>query len=294
MCVDKFAITGQPVIPAPAQMARQAQSPTLLKDWSAVKGDFRARFAEGEPEIVAAQKLRYQVFNVELKEGLDTAHANERDADEFDAVCDHLIVEETHTGRIVGTYRMQTGAQALCRIGYYCEREFDFAVFEPVRFELVELGRACVARHARNLLVLSLLWRGVAHYALAAGARYLTGCSSLTSTNPAEGVALYQLFVQEQIVSGDFPTVPLESLDCRPLSHGAKVNAPKTPKLMQAYLQLGARICGPPAFDAAFKTIDFLTILDLHRIPHAHLIKLLGLEDAADLQRDQSSPSGTP
>ncbi len=256
-----------------------------LADWTSTKGGFRVRFAMNADDIKKAQKLRYQIFNVELKEGLDTAHATGRDEDEFDAVCQHLIVEEIHSGQIVGTYRMQSGAQALCNRGYYCEREFEFSVFEPVRFEFIELGRACVARHARNLLVISLLWRGIAHYAFSAGVRYLAGCSSLTSQTPAEGVALFEVFARENLLSPDFPTVPLRHLDCRLLAKG-KTNAPKTPKLMQAYLHLGAKICSPPAFDAEFKTIDFLTVLDLHKISHAHLLKLLGLEDSASLQRD--------
>jgi len=43
--------------------------------------------------------------------------------------------------------------------------------------------------------------------------------------------------------------------------------APKIPKLLRAYLSIGAKICGPPALDRQFKTIDFLTLLDLHSLP---------------------------
>ncbi len=39
------------------------------------------------------------------------------------------------------------------------------------------------------------------------------------------------------------------------------------PKLLRAYLTLGAQICGPPALDRQFKTIDFLTALDLQSLP---------------------------
>jgi putative hemolysin len=35
------------------------------------------------------------------------------------------------------------------------------------------------------------------------------------------------------------------------------------PKLLRAYLTLAAKICGPPALDPNFKTIDFLTLMDL-------------------------------
>jgi putative hemolysin len=38
---------------------------------------------------------------------------------------------------------------------------------------------------------------------------------------------------------------------------------PKIPKLLRTYLAIGARIAAPPAWDRAFGTIDFLTLLDL-------------------------------
>ena len=38
---------------------------------------------------------------------------------------------------------------------------------------------------------------------------------------------------------------------------------PHIPRLLSAYLALGAAICGPPAIDREFRTIDFLTWLDL-------------------------------
>jgi putative hemolysin len=42
--------------------------------------------------------------------------------------------------------------------------------------------------------------------------------------------------------------------------------AVQIPKLLRAYLTLGAKICGPPALDRQFKTIDFLTLLDLETL----------------------------
>jgi len=35
----------------------------------------------------------------------------------------------------------------------------------------------------------------------------------------------------------------------------------------RTYLELSAKMCGPPAIDPEFRTIDFLTLLDLERIP---------------------------
>jgi putative hemolysin len=42
---------------------------------------------------------------------------------------------------------------------------------------------------------------------------------------------------------------------------------PDPPRLFRAYLDISARLCGPPAIDREFGTIDFLTLLDLQAIP---------------------------
>ena len=44
----------------------------------------------------------------------------------------------------------------------------------------------------RNLNVLHLLWRGIATYADERKARFLIGCSSLSSQEPAEGEGMYR------------------------------------------------------------------------------------------------------
>src|SRR5689334_18801122 len=143
--------------------------------------NYRVRLAQTADDVRRAQRLRFEVFNLELNEGLAESHFNGLDADTFDSVCDHLLIEESHTGEIVGTYRLQTGNVAAANHGYYSEREFDFNVYEPLRSQVIELGRACVDKAHRNFSVLHLLWRGIATYALERNARFLVGCSSLTS-----------------------------------------------------------------------------------------------------------------
>ena len=216
-------------------------------------------------DLVLAQRLRYEVFNLELHEGLSAAFETGLDADAFDEVCDHLIVRERETGHVVGTYRMQTGAHAARHRGYYSEREFNFAPFEPVRAEVLELGRACVAAAHRNYVVLGLLWKGIATYAQQHGARYLVGCSSLTSQDEAAGLAVYRELAAKHLVDSPWQTRPQIGWRCSPLN-GRGTPVP-VPKLMRAYLTLGARICGDPAIDREFSTIDFLTWLDLRAMP---------------------------
>lgn len=230
-------------------------------------GSYQLRLASTTAELQAAQRLRFEVFNLELNEGLDSAYLSGLDSDRFDAICDHLIVEHLATRQIVGTYRLQTGTFAGAHEGYYSEQEFDFTPYEPVRDELVELGRACVHREHRKLCVLNLLWRGIARYASVRGARYLIGCSSLTSQDAAFGQAMYQQLSREHLAAKAFRTLPLPDFALPLVEVSGECGPP--PRLLRAYLALGAKICGPPALDREFKTIDFLTLQDLKTIPDA-------------------------
>ena len=225
---------------------------------------YATRLARNSDEVRAAQALRYEVFNLELNEGLEQSHMTGLDEDPFDAVCDHLIVEHLPTGRIVGTYRLQSGLNAEAYRGYYCAQEFEFEMFEPLRTQMIELGRACVHGQHRNLVVLGLLWKGIADYAMLRGGRYLFGCSSITSQDPAVGASAYADLCRKHLAQPQWRTRPLPEYDC-PLDQLC-AESPKIPKLLRAYLTLGAKICGPPALDRQFKTIDFLTLLDLETL----------------------------
>ncbi|HTL58278.1 MAG TPA: GNAT family N-acyltransferase [Candidatus Limnocylindrales bacterium] len=235
---------------------------------------YRTRLACNPDEVRDAQRLRFEVFNLELNEGLAESFTTGRDEDPFDAVCDHLVVEHLPSARIVGTYRLQTGVNAQNYLGYYSAQEFDFLAFERLRPEIVELGRACVHRQHRNLIVLGLLWKGIADYAQQHGARYLLGCSSLTSQDPTVGASAYADLCRRHLAPLEYRTTALASFEC-PLEQLA-AEAPKIPKLLRAYLTIGAKICGPPALDRQFKTIDFLTLLDLHALPSAVRSRFVG------------------
>jgi putative hemolysin len=97
------------------------------------------RLARSADEVRRAQRLRFEIFNLEFGEGLAASHAIGLDVDPFDEFCDHLLVEEVTTGEIVGTYRLQTGQLAAANLGYYSEREFDFAPYKPFRCEVIGL-----------------------------------------------------------------------------------------------------------------------------------------------------------
>jgi len=231
--------------------------------------------ANNPQEKADAFRLRFLVFNLELNEGLESAYATGYDTDEFDAVCDHLIVEHKPTGRVIATYRMQTGATAAANLGYYSEREFDFSPFESLRDSLVEVGRAAILKEHRTFEVLNMLWKGLAPYVVQHGGRYLVGCSSLTSQDANEGLELYRQ-LQPFLAGPELQTKPRSGFGLAASPEGVNASGVKAPRLLRAYLNLGARICGEPALDREFKTIDFLTLLDLQALSPVAQARFLG------------------
>jgi putative hemolysin len=228
---------------------------------------FSVSFAQSVADLTECQRLRFQVFNRELGEGLATSECSGLDRDRFDWVCDHLMVRDISTGVLVGTYRMQTGYRAQGNLGYYSEQLFDFAPFETIRGEMLELGRACVHSDYRSTTALGMLWKGIASYAALCNARFMIGCSSITSQDENEGASLFDELSENYLAPEEFRTRPRDQYHCRPGAGSLRGATPAPPRLFRAYLDIAARLCGPPAIDREFGTIDFLTLLDLQAIP---------------------------
>jgi putative hemolysin len=252
-------------------------------------GRYRIRLAETLTEREAACRLRFKVFNIELGEGLEASYQTGLDRDQFDLFCDHLIVEDRSKREVVGTYRMQSGGTATQKLGYYSEQEFDFSPYEAIRGEVLELGRASIDREHRSSEVLTPLWRGIAHYALWHRLRYLIGCSSLNSRDPREGWSMYR-HLSAFLVSEPLRTRPTRAYELPAEADGAE-QAVKVPKLLKTYIAVGARICGAPAWDREFGTIDFLTLLDLAQLSPAARNRFLP-ESAR--KAESSGAPGTP
>jgi len=79
-----------------------------LPDVSFDAGRYTLRFAQDTNALDEILRLRFEVFNLELGEGLERSYRTHRDEDEFDAGCHHLMVAHKESGKVGGTYRMQT------------------------------------------------------------------------------------------------------------------------------------------------------------------------------------------
>jgi putative hemolysin len=245
--------------------------------------EFDVKIATNAREIEEAQRLRFQVFNLELNKGLKASYERGLDVDEFDAYCDHLIVRDLKSGDVVGTYRLLRGAQARRHIGFYSEKEFDLSRIKERDGELMELGRSCARKDFRDRSLLPLMWEAIAEQVRLHDVRYLFGCGSLYTTETAEVSAIFSLLKNRYYASEVFRVSPVAN--CRfvgvlsdlPISDEQTLFQ-KLPSLIKGYLRIGAVVCGPPALDQEFGTADFFLLLDFGTLKEEYL-KRLGIGD---------------
>ena len=255
-------------------------SPEHLPDGQIEIGAYRLRFTRTAQDIDRLLALRFEVFNLELGEGLEESFATGRDTDKFDESCHHMLVEEKG-GELIGTYRMQTAAMAARGHGFYSAGEYDLEDLpRNVPEQSVEIGRACIHRDHRKRTVLFLLWQGLAKYLLHNECRYLFGCCSLTSQDEAAGIRLYRQLeaagkVHTQV---DVPPLPHTRCDAADdlVAAGPDI---EIPALFATYLRYGALVCSRPAIDREFKTIDYLVLMDTAALSRRTRL-IFGLDEA--------------
>lgn len=229
---------------------------------------YNVRFAKTNTDLRSAQSLRYRVFNLELGEGLASSHEDGLDSDKYDSQCDHLLVVERESDKVIGTYRMQTFEKARKHHGFYTENEFQiYKLPDEILNNSVELGRACIAKEHRNGRVLYLLWKGIAEYMKSTSNRYLFGCSSLTSTRPRDGWVVLDYLRNKGFMHDDFYLDTTDAFDCPQVERNEEAwKSVKLPTLFRLYMDLGAKTLSEPALDKNFKTIDFLIIVDIKEL----------------------------
>ncbi|MGE5504766.1 MAG: GNAT family N-acetyltransferase [Actinomycetota bacterium] len=229
------------------------------------------RLAADAEEIAAAQALRYRVFYEEMG-AKPTAEAAARriDADDFDAVCDHLLVIDNSRGGggkgVVGTYRLMRRAVGEAFGRFYTAGEYDIAPILKAGGRFMELGRSCVDAAYRNRATMQMLWAGIAQYCFENDVELMFGCASLPGTDPealAPQLAYLHHFhlAPEQLRPRALPQLyvdmarrPREAIDPR---RGPAI----LPPLVKGYLRLGGFVGDGAVIDHQFNTTDVCVIV---------------------------------
>lgn len=242
------------------ELVRSASSFFTLPTHTDVHTGLVVGLAQSAQELELIQRLRYEVFSTEYGAVLGQQQDG-IDQDAFDPWCEHLMVRELHTDRVVGTYRVLTPHQAKRAGGYYSESEFDLSGLGAIRNTLVEFGRACIHPDHRQGGVLMMLWSGLAEILKQGRYEHVLGCASVSLRDDGTTAAKVWREVRDEVGLPDQPAVmplyryPVELLD-------SELPA-EVPALLKGYLKLGARVCGEPAWDPDFNTADFPMLLSV-------------------------------
>lgn len=208
-----------------------------------------------------AQRLRYKVFAEEL--GARLGGSAGLDIDEYDALCDHIIVRDEDTLRVVGTYRVLPPHRARTLGRLYSDAEFDLSRLDHLRPQMIEVGRSCVHRDYRSGPAIMLLWAALARYMVEHRFRYMIGCASVPLADGGGAAAWLRDEVASQLTPIEYRAYPRLPFPHQRIERPAHA---QMPPLIKGYLRIGARVCGEPAWDPDFNTADFLVLLEMDRI----------------------------
>lgn len=235
---------------------------------------FHITWASNASEVKEAQRLRYKVFAEEMGANIPKNTEN-LDIDEFDAYCDHLLIRDQESLKVVGTYRVLPPHKALEIGRLYSDSEFDLIRLNHLRPKMVELGRSCVHEDYRSGAVIMALWSGLAQYMQKHDYEIMLGCASIPMADGGHFAAsLYNSLTNEQMAPVENHAFPRLPLPLDRLNGGLEV---EPPPLIKGYLKLGAKICSAPAWDPDFNTADVLTMLRLSEINPRYAKHFLGL-----------------
>jgi putative hemolysin len=240
--------------------------------FSFTKGKFEVKTAGSSLEFEQVLRLRYEVFH---REFMNRRFAHGVDVDPFDEAADHLIIIDREANKLVGTYRL------LCSKftdAFYTSSEFHVASFLEEPGVKLEMSRACIHKGYRSGAVMHLLWRGLMQYVAQVDAAFLFGCASVKTMDPREGAALYRHLLSRGGVDTQRTIVPVPAYRIAGFADFVEKVTPEEqdaaraylPPLLAAYLKAGARICGEPALDRAFRCLDFFTVLRVADLSGTH------------------------
>ncbi|MAU44120.1 GNAT family N-acetyltransferase [Salipiger sp. HF18] len=233
--------------------------------------DFTVRLARDEDDIVAAQRLRYEVFVEELGgSGAMVDHARRLERDRFDPFFDHLILTDAkRDGAVVGVYRLLRDDQARAAGQFYSEDEYDLTPLRASGRRLLELGRSCLHPDYRGGTAMMHLWGALADYVCAHGIEVLFGTASFHGTDVAKLAEPLSLLHHRHLAPEPLRVRSrrFQSMDLVPEAEIDRRRAMlEVPALIKGYLRLGGTV-GEGAFvDHAFNTTDICLIMDTARL----------------------------
>ena len=231
-------------------------------------GKISVGWACHQDEVREAQRLRYQVFALEMGATLPKILPG-HDIDRFDDYCEHLLVRDADSGQVIGTYRVLTPTQARRAGSTYSDAEFDLRGLQALRERMVELGRSCVHADHRHGGVILALWGALAEFMGRNQLDTMIGCASIPMQHNGVGgghaaASIWRQLRQTHLAAPEYRVTPRLALPVEQLDDSLTV---EPPALIKGYLRLGARVLGAPAWDPDFNSADLPMMMRIADLP---------------------------
>ena len=228
-------------------------------------------------EVRQAQRLRHEVFAGEMGARLDTKLVG-HDVDLFDDYCEHLLVRESESGHVIGTYRVLTPAQARRAGSFYTDTEFDLWRLRQLRERMVELGRSCVHADHRHGAVIMALWSALGEFMQRNQLDTMIGCASIPMLHNGVvsgdvAASIWAQLKQTHLAAIEYQVTPRLPLPVDALAADLPV---EPPALIKGYLRCGAKVLGAPAWDPDFNTADLPMLMRIQELPARYRKHFLG------------------
>ncbi|MGH6638708.1 MAG: GNAT family N-acetyltransferase [Polaromonas sp.] len=238
----------------------------------AAVGKISVSWARHQDEVRQAQRLRYQVFALEMGATLSKTLPG-HDIDLFDDYCEHLLVRDAESQDVIGTYRVLTPTQAR-RVGStYSDTEFDLTRLRSLRARMVELGRSCVHADHRHGGVILALWGALAEFMSRNQLDTMIGCASIPMQHNGvssghAAASIWRQVRQTHLAAIEYRVTPRLALPVEQLDDSLEV---EPPALIKGYLRLGAKVLGAPAWDPDFNSADLPMMMRIADLPPRYL-----------------------
>lgn len=242
---------------------------------------FVVRLAKDDRDLRAAQRLRYAVFVEEMGgTGPLVDHDARLERDEFDHLCDHLLLIDQSRDRdalsdVVGVYRLLPGDRLPAGQRFYSDQEFDLSLLLGSGRRLLELGRSCVHPDYRGGSAMMLMWSRLAEYVLERRIELMFGTASFPGTDIAaleQPLAyLHQHHLAPPALRAQARPAQRVAMDQLPLAElDRRAALQAVPALLKGYLRLGGFVGEGAWIDHEFNTIDVLLIMDTMQMSMRH------------------------
>ncbi|MFA5538910.1 MAG: GNAT family N-acyltransferase [Gemmobacter sp.] len=232
------------------------------------KGRYRVRPATGPGDIRAVQHLR----------GLCFRGGHGPDADAFDPLCRHMLIEEAPGGTLVGCFRLLAipGGE----IGTsYSAQFYELSALRRFKGPMAELGRFCIRPDRTDPDILRLAWAALTRFVDHERIGMLFGCSSFRGTETEAYADTFAMLRERHLAPKRWwPRVKAQAKAQEVYRFARRLSGQRPdparalrsmPPLLRSYLAMGGWVSDHAVVDRDLGTLHVFTGLEIAAVPPA-------------------------